>query len=73
VLITQVAPGSPADSAGLRVDDVVTAIDGTTLDSSQTVGGLIGRHTVGDRVNLTVLRGGQTLHLTATLVQRPSA
>jgi serine protease Do len=73
VLITQVAAGSPADSGGLRVDDVITAVDGTTLDASQTLGGVIGRHKVGDAVKLTVRRGAQTLTITATLVQRPTA
>jgi S1-C subfamily serine protease len=73
VLVTEVAPGSPAESAGLRAGDVISAIGGTALDSTQTVGGLISGHSVGDRLSLTVLRDGQTLTLSATLVQRPSA
>jgi len=73
VLVTEVAPGSPADSAGLRAGDVVSAIGGTALDSTMTVGGLISGHSVGDKLSLTVLRDGQTLTLSATLVQRPSA
>ena len=73
VLVTQVAAGSPADSGGLRVDDVITAVDGTTLDASQTLGGVIGRHRVGEAVKLAVRRGSQALTVTATLVQRPAA
>jgi S1-C subfamily serine protease len=73
VLVTQVASGSPAAQAGLQVNDVVTAVDGTALDTSQTLGGLLGTHKVGEVVKLTVRRGGQTLTLDATLVQRPTA
>jgi S1-C subfamily serine protease len=73
VLVTQVAAGSPASQAGLQVDDVITAVDGTTLDASQTLGGLIARHHTGEAITLTVHRGGQTLTLHATLVQRPGS
>ena len=73
VLITQVAPGSPAAAAGLQTDDVITAVDGAPLDASQSLGGLIGKHKVGESVKLSVRRGSQTLTLTATLVQRPTA
>jgi S1-C subfamily serine protease len=72
VLITQVAPGSPAAQAGLQVNDVITAVDGVTLDASQSVGGVIAKHKVGETVKLTVHRGSQTLTLSATLVQRPT-
>jgi S1-C subfamily serine protease len=73
VLVTQVASGSPADGAGLRAGDVITGVDGTALDASQTLGGVIAQHRVGEAVKLTVRRGTQTLTLTATLVQRPAA
>ena len=73
VLVTQVASGTPAAQAGLQVNDVITAIDGTTLDTSQSLGGLIAKHRAGDTVKLTVKRGSQSLTLSATLVQRPSS
>ncbi len=73
VLVTQVASGAPAAQAGLQVNDVITAVDGTTLDASQSLGGLIAKHHSGDTLKLTVQRGGQTLTLSATLGQRPTS
>ena len=73
VLVTQVASGTPAAAAGLQANDVITAVDGVTLDASQSLGGVIGKHKAGDTITLTVRRGGQTLTLHATLVQRPTA
>jgi len=73
VLVTQVAPGTPASAAGLQVNDVITAVDGVSLDASQTLGGVIGKHRAGESITLTVRRGSQTLTLHATLVQRPTA
>ena len=73
VLVTQVSSGSPAATAGLQVNDVITAVDGTTLDASQSLGGVIAKHHAGESVTLSVRRGSQTLTLHATLEQRPSA
>ena len=33
VILSDVQPGSPADSAGLKIGDVVTAVDGVPIDS----------------------------------------
>ncbi len=37
VLVTRVAPDSPAEKAGLRVGDVVTSFDGVALDSGTSL------------------------------------
>jgi len=33
VIISDVSPGSPADSAGLKIQDIITSIDGHPADS----------------------------------------
>jgi PDZ domain-containing protein len=58
VAIEQVAQGSPAEAAGLKVDDVVTTIDGQAVDSVCTLRRLIGLHQPGDVVTVGYRRGG---------------
>jgi serine protease Do len=66
-----VISGSPADKAGVKESDVITEIDGTKLDQSNSLTSLVGRHAVGDTVHLTVLRDGKTITLDATLQAMP--
>ncbi len=66
-LITGVQPGSGAANVGLQVGDVVTAVDGVHVDGIGDLAAQIQSHQPGDKVQLEVLRGGQTLTLAATL------
>ncbi|MBX5445803.1 trypsin-like peptidase domain-containing protein [Sphaerobacter sp.] len=54
VLVMEVASGSPADKAGLRPGDVITAINGTTLDDEHPFLNVLYAHKPGDKVTLTV-------------------
>ena len=58
VVVTLVVEGSPADEAGLRDGDVITAIDGESLASPQQLSDAIADRQPGDRVTLSVLRSG---------------
>ncbi len=69
---SSVVQGGPADKAGIREKDVITAIDGTKLDEKHSLNNLIGQHSVGDTVRVTVLRGGKTLDLHARLAALPN-
>jgi serine protease Do len=62
-LIAAVIPGSPAANAGIRKGDVVVMVDGTTIRSAAQLRNKIGLSRSGDRVHLTIERGGvlQTL------------
>ncbi|MFN8018160.1 MAG: S1C family serine protease, partial [Acidimicrobiales bacterium] len=65
--LTQVTPGSPAATAGLRPDDVITEVDGhATLDASALVTALR-RWQPGERVEVTWRRGTESLTATCTL------
>ena len=64
----QVEPGSPADAAGLRAGDVITAVDGTSVGSANDLVRAIHSHKPGDHIRLTWSRGGQSQSVTATLV-----
>jgi S1-C subfamily serine protease len=70
--ISQVQPGTPAEKAGLQAGDVITAVNGTTLNGNTTLGIVLGTLKPGDTVTLTVDRNGQTQTLTATLAEFPA-
>jgi putative serine protease PepD len=71
-LVQEVAPDGPAARAGLRVGDVVTAIDGQAVESYSELIARIRAHQPGDKVTLTVVRGGDELTISATLTERPA-
>jgi serine protease Do len=71
--VSQVQPGTPAEKAGLQAGDVITAVNGTTLNGSTTLGTVLGTFKPGDTVTLTVDRNGQTQTLTATLAAFPAS
>ena len=67
-----VMPDSPADKAGIREKDIITAVDGTKIDRAHSLSSLVGRKAVGDTVKLTVLRDGKTITLNATVGAAPT-
>jgi S1-C subfamily serine protease len=71
-LVQEVAPDSPAAQAGLRAGDVVTSIDGQAVENYSELVARIRTHQPGDRVTLTVVRGGDETTISATLSQRPA-
>ena len=68
--VAKVVTGSPADTAGLRAGDQVVAVDGIATPGADSLVAVVGEHAPGDQVVLTVVRGGQTQKITATLAQR---
>jgi serine protease Do len=59
VVVSQVAPNSPAAAAGLQSRDVITAVDGKALESDSALAQAINAHQPGDTLTLTILRGRQ--------------
>jgi S1-C subfamily serine protease len=68
-----IVAGSPAAQAGLAEGDIITAVDGTSLDATHTLDLLLGQHTPGQQVTLSVLRSGQTTSVTVNLGTRPQS
>jgi len=68
-----VVSGSPAASAGLQTNDVITAVNGTNIDQTHSLTSLLDQHQPGDKITLTVLRGGKTLHVGVTLGTLPTS
>jgi serine protease Do len=72
-VILEVTPGSPADEAGLREEDVLVRLGDTTIESASDVPDAIRQHQPGDEVEVEVIRGGQRETVTARLVERPNS
>jgi serine protease Do len=71
-LINAVVPGGPADQAGLRAGDVITAVGSTPIREGHDLLRTILRHGVGERLTLGVLRGGETKKVALVTGERPS-
>jgi len=84
VYVVQVIPDSPAARAGLKGaptrgnaevpkgGDIIVAIDTQTIGRVEDVGAYLDGKKVGESVQVTVRRGGETLVLTATLAEWPN-
>ena len=66
-IVTSIEPNSAADHAGLEVGDVVTAVDGKKVDSSQELRNTIGLRRGGDDIEITLLREGKVRKVKAKL------
>jgi S1-C subfamily serine protease len=64
VEVVEVAPGSPADQAGLRAEDLIVSLNGETIDDVTDVQRLMVAELIGKRVQAEVIRGGRTVRLT---------
>jgi S1-C subfamily serine protease len=69
--VVEVAPGSPAEDAGLEAGDVITGIDGSPLSSDQELIELIAEHRPGDEISLEVLDANGSSTVGLTLAPRP--
>ena len=64
---------APAAQGGLQAGDIITAVNGTTLDASHPLDMVTSQLAPGASVKLDVLRGGQTVQLTVVLGTRPTS
>jgi S1-C subfamily serine protease len=71
-VVGQVAPGSPAASAGIQPGDVIIAVDGQPLDSESALAQNLNQHKPGDSITLTVIRNGQQQSIQVTLGAAPT-
>jgi S1-C subfamily serine protease len=70
VLVVSVPPGGPAEKAGVKPDDLITAVDGTSVASVNELFAALGEHVAGEQVELTLSRGSKQLKLTVTVTDR---
>jgi S1-C subfamily serine protease len=60
--------GSPAETAGIKADDIITKFNGSEIkEESGGLAEIISRKKPGDTVSIEIWRNSETLTLTATL------
>ena len=69
VVVVDILDGGPADAAGVRVQDIVTSVDGKPTTSVPLLAMQLGTHHRPDRVTLGVLRGSDELAIDVAIVQ----
>lgn len=70
-IISTVQAGSPAQEAGFVVGDIVLAVDGEPVNGQAGLVAAIRDRSPGDSITIELVRDGERLTLTATLVARP--
>lgn len=70
--IQEVVPDSSADKAGIAQGDIITKVDGQTVDSESKISQAIASKKIGDHLNLTVWNDGKERSVTATLQELPN-
>ncbi len=71
-IIARIAPGGPADRAGLSVGDVVVSINGQAVRNRRELLAQVAGLTPGTKAQVTVIRQGARRELTVTLAERPT-
>jgi putative serine protease PepD len=86
-LVQQVTPAGPADKAGIRAGDIsaqldgnpiqlggdiITKVDGKEIRAANDLQSAVADRKPGDKVKLTLVRGGKTKTVAVTLGDRPN-
>ena len=66
-----VVDGSPAAKAGLQEGDIITEVNGSTINMNNTLTSLVDNYSVGTNVNLKVIRNGKTISVPITVGSMP--
>lgn len=70
-LVARIFSGSPAERSGVRVGDVVTAINGNPIDSRESLNTFLATAQEGRALKVTLNRGGSPADVTLTPSQPP--
>ena len=66
-----IVAGSPAEAAGLKSGDIITAVNETLIDEAHPLQDLLVQYSPGTTITLTVLRDGASITITLELGIRP--
>ena len=67
VVVTNTVESGAAEYAGIKKDDVIIKVNGITVNSSPKLQELVGTKRQGEKVNITINRGGKIKQIPVTL------
>ena len=70
-LVGDVTAGGPADKAGIKRGDVITAFNGVEVENSTQLRNMVAEAEPGHSAKVTLLRDGTTMEVSVTLGERP--
>jgi len=70
ILVGEIVPGSPAENAGLKINDILRKVDGEVVENDVWLKTKIAHYQPGDTVKITVLRKGKEIELKIVLVEK---
>src|SRR3954447_12634419 len=73
VMLRSVSAGGPAANAGMRAGDVIVAVNGTNVTTSDALIASVRSHNPGDKISVTYVRGGDRHTVTVTLADATSS
>ncbi|MCL1871211.1 MAG: trypsin-like peptidase domain-containing protein, partial [Promicromonosporaceae bacterium] len=68
--VISVSSGSPAAAAGIQAGDVIVAIGDQPVSGADSLTAFVREHQAGDKISLTVVRGGKASQIGVTLAVR---
>jgi len=69
-ITADVLPGGPADQAGMKIDDIIVAVNGNEIKNARDLQSFIYSQALDSQVTLDVRRGDQNLSLTMKVIER---
>lgn len=66
-LVTGVAPGSPAEDAGIQEGDIIQEVEGRRIEDANNLTAIIREYRENDTITLSVMRDGETTEVEVTL------
>lgn len=72
VIVRTVSPGSPAETAGISVNDIILSIGDTAVGNPEALSSAIHERRPGDRIAVSLIHQGRPAKVEVTLIRRPS-
>lgn len=72
-MVINITPNGPADHAGLRIGDVLLALDGQSVTGSHTLRGVINAERIGRQLEVRILRDGAIHTVPLVVAAQPAA
>ena len=72
VLVADVEPDGPAESAGVKVGDMILSVNGKPMENARQLQVDVYQRAMGDKLHLALLRGGDNLKADVEVVELPN-